>query len=535
MKERAAFKLLAALIVSAGCIICPVVLSAQAWLDLQHNVSDNDQTNNIRLSDHYRVIWGKQPTSGIPITEEFIQCNLQNLEYIWKRYNTAPPYGLNFYSPSVLQPTPDGNHYRANLYINNTHGRDDEGFAFGWADSGISEFSICAEGLAPYDDPSTVTGHEHGHGCIIGAGGINNYSGDWHEGSANWLSDWAMDNFDCSLALSNSWYPLPHGRDYYGNVLAMETFRDELGNDFVSTFYKTGGNDYVFNSMAKQVTTSPDGYNVVKNVLGKMAAKCVNFDYQRGEYVKGVGYEFRDRYVYPAKEAGSSTWYRGPWEQAPSQGGFNVIPLSASAGSTVTVNFKGVCDWQRGSDWRACLVAVSSNGDSRYSSIWNWGLNSIKLSSDESLYLTVACTPKFMTHDFNRDIPWSMEKEPQAYEFQLTNATVAEPNNGGTSGLVQVPNGGGWRASSATVASTAWVGPNARVLGSAQVLGNARVEDYAVVTDGAVVKDSAVISGHALIYGGATFWAMRRCAILQRSGTPRRSTITPGSWSTPRS
>ena len=331
-------------------------------------------------------------------------------------------------------------------------------------------------------------------------------SGDWHEGSANWLTNQVVDAFDPSLALNNSWFPLPHGRDYYGNTIFMETVLEEpnMGPTFINTFYETGQNDYIMNAMAKQVSYTPDGYNAVKNVLGRMAAKCVNFDYKRGDYIRNSGYENRLRYVYPAKEAGSSTWLRVPWEQAPSQGGFNVIPLSASAGATVTVNFKGVWDVFRGSDWRACLVAVSSNGDSRYSSFWNTGTNSIKLSSNETLYLTVACTPEFMQHDFNRDIQYSMEKEPQAYEISLTNATVAEPTNGSRgTGWHQHSNGGGWVQDTATVDATAYVGPNAIVQDTAQVRNNARIEDYAQIGWAAQVRDNAVVSGHAIVWDGA--------------------------------
>ena len=158
------------------CLLLGIVLFAsvslcfgQAWSDNTTNVSNDDQTNNVRRSTHYRICWGKEPTSTIPLTEEFIQCNLQNLEYVWKRENGPTPYGIAFHSPSVPNP-PDGNHYKDNLYILNTHGNNTEGFAFGWTDGrNLGEFSICAEGLAYQDDPSSVIGHEYGHGCIISA------------------------------------------------------------------------------------------------------------------------------------------------------------------------------------------------------------------------------------------------------------------------------------------------------------------------------------------------------------------------------
>ena len=50
------------------------------------------------------------------------------------------------------------------------------------------------------------------------------------------------------------------------------------------------------------------------------------------------------------------------------------------------------------------------------------------------------------------------------------------------------PNGGGFVASTASVAPEAYVGPNARVLGQAKVSGNARIDDYAVVDGKAIVE-----------------------------------------------
>ena len=203
-------------------------------------------------------------------------------------------------------------------------------------------------------------------------------------------------------------------------------------------------------------------------------------------------------------KAGSTTWYRIAWELAPSQAGYNIIPLTAAANATVTVNFKGLCNPMRGSDWRVCLVGVSSNGTSRYSSFWNTGSNSIKLSTDETLYLVVSATPDFFNFDFSRDMFINIVKEPMAYEFSLTNATITEPTNGAApgSGWHQHSNGAGWVQDTATVDSTAYVGPNARVMGTAQVRNNARIEDYAVVQDSAQVRDTAVVSGHALVYSG---------------------------------
>ena len=496
------------LVLLGSFVLCASVVMA-TWLDNTTSVSDDDVTNNVRTSGHFRMVWGIQPTSGVLIDEDFIQTNLQNLEYDYEKDHTAPPYGFSFRDPSVPNP-PDGNNYRANLYINNTHGSPDDGFAFGWDDGrNLAEFSICAEGLNPLDPPSDVHPHEYGHGNIIASGGLWS-SGEWHEPTANWFSCMRDDDYDPSIDRYQSWFPLPHGRDYYGAWPIYEVFREDpnFGPAAISNGFTAGGTDYIFTAIAKQATYTADKLDAEKLIFGKHAAKSVTFDYQRGEFFRAheATPDPRWSYAYPQKEPGSSTLYRCPWEQAPSQGGFDVIPLSASPGATVTVNFKGVADCLRGSDFRVCLVAVSNNGDSRYSKFWNCGSNSITLSSDESqLYLVVAATPDFYSVSFDRDLQTSMVKEPLGYEVSFTNATLIEPNNGGApgSGWHQHSNGGGWVQDTATVDSTAYVGPNARVAGSAQVKNNARIDDYAVVQDSAQVRDNAIVSGHALVCASA--------------------------------
>lgn len=69
--------------------------------------------------------------------------------------------------------------------------------------------------------------------------------------------------------------------------------------------------------------------------------------------------------------------------------------------------------------------------------------------------------------------------------------------------MVQHANGGGWKASTATVEATAFVGPNARVLGTSRVLGNARVEDFAVVRNNARLQDNAIARGHSQVFDNA--------------------------------
>lgn len=66
----------------------------------------------------------------------------------------------------------------------------------------------------------------------------------------------------------------------------------------------------------------------------------------------------------------------------------------------------------------------------------------------------------------------------------------------------QHPNGGGWVADSATVATTAYIGPNARVYGDAWVAGDARVYGDAQVYGNARVYGNAWVAGNAWVSGG---------------------------------
>lgn len=72
------------------------------------------------------------------------------------------------------------------------------------------------------------------------------------------------------------------------------------------------------------------------------------------------------------------------------------------------------------------------------------------------------------------------------------------------------PNGSGWVADTACVASTAYVGPQARVFGEATVLGCAEIHDRAEVSGRAVVRgrvqirDRAKVQGHAIIEDDVT-------------------------------
>ena len=203
-----------------------------------------------------------------------------------------------------------------------------------------------------------------------------------------------------------------------------------------------------------------------------------------------------------------------------------LIPAGSGAGRVVTVNLQGLADSARGADWRASLIAVSDTGVERYTPLWSNGSSSITLAANENkLYLSVAGTPDIFHYGGHDEAIYHFRSHPSRsrfhYEVQVTGATPRERNNGATTGLVVHSNGGGYKASTASVAATAYLGPNARVLGSAVVSNTARIEDYAVVQDNAQVLNNAVVSGHAWVRGTAViqdFARVRDWAIVD-SGT----------------
>jgi len=202
-------------------------------------------------------------------------------------------------------------------------------------------------------------------------------------------------------------------------------------------------------------------------------------------------------------------WYRPAKNYAPQQTGWNLVPLTAEGG-LVTVELEGYMNPERGGDWHYGFVAVDSAGESRYGDIRSTSgpLSFATQPGDQELFFIVAAIPtNIMPIDMTGDVRMP-EQEPFPYRVRFTGASprnvVVEyyDNKFGAVSGAPHPNGGGFAASTATVAGTAYVGPDARVVGNSTVSGYARIEDYAIVED-ATVQDYAVVSDFALVQGNA--------------------------------
>jgi hypothetical protein len=154
------------------------------------------------------------------------------------------------------------------------------------------------------------------------------------------------------------------------------------------------------------------------------------------------------------------------------------------------------------SEWRWGLVAITTDGRSRYSEMkaGQSGSLTFELLGDErAVFLTVAATPSQHHGIFWEQLYHTRYRYP--YKIQLTGAMPEgfEPGYDPAARFAQFgggrfhANGGGWVANAATVDESVYIGPNAAVVGG-RVTGNARIEDYAVVWSGSVT-DNAVIGG----------------------------------------
>lgn len=504
------------------------------------------ETNEYRNSDHFLIIWGNNGVDVPYWNEQMAQGNLQMLEQYFHILFDTYPAGIGFthpgwsFNPSYQEV---GKFIRADLAINQTGALAANGAGFGGGAWGSCDgYGLPLFGLPPgylrYDPPSGATPHEYGHTVLINKAGFNGtpWDGCWHEATANWL-ELQIDNA-YPLVGAQFWNhaaSMPHGRNYYDAWWMWEYFKDnpdKWGGPFVAKVWTEGHGDQnkynppegMMDSWVRLDTSGAvDHYNAIKDAMGCMARQNMTWEsYARGQFFRQecplqsdpLNDQYRRGYSELEKMPGSTTWWRLPWKCAPSLGGEVHVPIAlnnknGAGGYVVNVNFQPLWDGVRGSDFRATLVAVNDQGNSRYSTMWNCGTNSMTLSADENkLYLVAIATPDFKPFGIGTGNPINQsELFPQTFmvSFPSTQAGtyMSMPTvPAGVAGHAH-SNGGGFVANTATVDASAYVGPNAMVLDTAKVLGNAKILDYAVVKNNATVKDNAIVSGHGYVRDSA--------------------------------
>ncbi|MEM2430878.1 MAG: DUF6055 domain-containing protein [Candidatus Bathyarchaeia archaeon] len=504
-------------------------------------------------SEHFQVIWGDGTKYG-KFTEEMAEGVLCNLERIWDIYINK----LGFREPTESwNPSKrDGKKYKVNLYVIGTlpSPHDGGGYYMGSDPDDFGIMLIDPTGLRA-DPPSWVLPHEFAHVLSAhqsdkgGWAGGNPWSGPWWEMFANWMREQYLlsENYEfkgkvygpetglSSASFKNTHLFIPHGRNYYDCWMLFQYFYENpdgllgLGKDFPRRLWQEAlPNEYPFDTIQRLLAP----YNIsLKDLLGYYARRMATLDFaykdlyrrkfeelNRAEGSPYGLYFYTELEIVPDKPG----WWRVPMELAPQQTGYNVIPLKPEGtgdNRTIIVEFMGLVEPSRGSDWRVCLVVEDDYGNTRYSSLWNNGTNSITLSANENkVYLVVVATPDRImpVSAFQKENECSFKSSPEKarfpYEVRIIGATPIE-----TTPSIQIeiggmvanrtgrrhPNGGGFVEITAYVEPTAYVGPNAMVLDRAKVLGNARILDYAVVKDYARVEGNAIVSGHAVIKDNA--------------------------------
>ncbi len=306
-----------------------------------------------------------------------------------------------------------------------------------------------------------------------------------------------------------------------------------------------------------------NGIRGLGDTVGEYGARLATFDTE----IEDV---YRRHYFAPARNwmetvDAERRIYRIPLEEAPEPFGVNIVRLVTDPGADeLVVDFRGLHDPERYSDWRACVIAVAADGTRRYSPMWNKGEMTFKLQpGDLSHWLTVAATPTALyvgdsnvrtrlysgRHAFR--YPWSVQLKgarpgtpresradyddvsfvykathpvPAAHDTpagrrlsaklealrQELDAAEGEPANSEWHAFYQQNLRHQVQAELDRMQQGArhpngggWVQATATVAPMAYVGPNAMVLDRARVLDSAIVEDFAIVSGDAVVSGHA--------------------------------
>ena len=474
-------------------------------------------TANYVESEHFVIFYGNNDTTGL-VNDAFLKRNLEDYEKLWHCYSEylgMTDINVDIYGKSRQK-------YKTNVYLTNT-GLDK--YPTGWAFMS-SEDGYGIEYLSPEAmlDELTIA-HEFGHVVTMQqkAWVDQEITGAWWESIANWFREMYLGSEYYTGTVKTCWFEpyirnmsltIPHGRNYYETfpfLLYLSYNPDNiegLGTTFVQKMLSEARPDeYPFDTITR--LTGSDAQTIVGNYAKRMAT----FDFgakqaYQDEFSKKLAetpYYWNLFYTVP--EDNGTGWLQSPQEEAPMQGGINIIPLSIN-GDEITVDFRGISD-DENAGWQSCIVTVDSNGKEHYSSLFgSGGSMTVQAKGAASAYITVSAMPKklYRVNAFHKEKDSTYrngdERRRYPYELRITGASVQQSGGYKKGKGHSHSNGGGWVSDTAKVADTVYVGKNAMVLGSANVSGSVRIEDHAVVAGTAIIKDNAVISGHAVVDGG---------------------------------
>ena len=399
--------------------------------------------------------------------------------------------------------------------------------------------------------PTRVFAHEYTHALQCTAGrGIGGWS--WYiESFANYAGNkmgkrvsamsQLYDNFNWSLDNENTRYGAwpwhlfinkKFGSNYTSDIFERSKLEDESLFEFM---HRTLPFDCVEGD-------SDCRHKGLANLYAEYANALVNSSYiseNHGYDVKPHAYPAlsASRYSAPVNVLKENHYRIVDWV-APQRFGHNMIELIPDPDNReLSIDFNGWNVQERDVQYRITVVATLDDSvipvAEAFGEMFVSGTQEINLDDWENelgspiqkLHLVVAAIPKqwriaedllqlrydvrFRESDrFVYDLKiygaWPLGHEPHALREEPTESGTAHPN------------GGGFVATGATVASTAYIGPDARVLNNAQVLGTSRIEGRAIVGGAAIVQDEAIISSETYV---------RDNVVISNWGTVRDRTL----------
>ena len=489
----------------------------------QRNTMDQPDAGAYELSSkHARFIWNAARAAEFGMDAAWARKNLRNFEEAWQIY--VKQYG--YQEPAESVDPAKRLLYPGKWKVNFLCVFD--GFWMGGSGNAFGYMNMHPGGLRA-DPPGWVVPHELMHVFQMHQGGgfTNNAPmGKWWEGHANygreaWLNRMYKSYDADPAAWTDTALPFirstnlfhSHGIHYY-HAWPIFQYLDENPDNLPDLGMASGPAARAFSArLWRESTPGEYLYNTIerltpatslKDAIGYFARRQATHDYSNQADTK-TALAYRDPELTGRQQvtdlfrrADDPTWWQPYPASLPMAFTFathELVPTGSGDGRVVTVNLRGHVNPDRQSDWRASLVVVDDSGVERYSSLWSGGTNSVTLAANENkVYLTVAATPGEVvpTLHLDQDQPYISHpaRERFPYEIQVTGATPKGAGSGSAT-LLTHANGGGLKASTATVEAGAFIGPNARVL------------DYAVVRSGARVEDNAIVSGRVLLRNGA--------------------------------
>lgn len=464
-----------------------------------------------KLESKHAVVWWKEGSEFDPGTHG--RRSLRMIEEAHQVYSKILGYKEPFESWEVARR--DGKRYKVN------HITWFDGFWMG-GHEGFGHLNVPWQGLLDEGWGNPVP-HEYAH--VVQSHQINFLAGGHWESHANYLRQAWQSHYSfrfpkgqqSALSLEpliNSNYRQDHGRLIYADFRihhALESLAATgLDWNLPARLWFEGTKDATCYSTLAELL--PEEHPLA-DVVAMGLRRWPFFDFKQGRFFKDQYWSTPENKAWHQYITGSMLipsqdkpgWWRVPFARAPERFAYMHHELEVT-GPVVTIELRGIDVMGDTEDWRWSLAAVDAAGNVRYSDVFPPGTRSMAMQpGEQEVHLIVVATPT----DNSLNLEWTDNRLPTdrhadrlryPYEVRIEGAKPAPKRlQWNTAVGSRHPNGGGWKADTATVHATAYIGPNARVLGSAKVLDGARIEDFAVIAGNAEVRDHAVVSGHAVV------------------------------------